>query len=74
LGEVTGVSIGDDALRSVAQCELGVAKECLVGGGRQPTGHLQDRVGGSGRNACGQFLGFGFQIGIEWFGHDDLLP
>jgi hypothetical protein len=74
LGEVFGVSIGDDALCLVSQCELGVAEECVVGGGNQPTRHLQDRVGGSGLDAGGQFLGLRFQFGGQWLRHDDLLP
>jgi hypothetical protein len=74
LGEVTGVGIVDDALRLIAKRELGVPEECVVGAGDQPTGHLQDRVGGSGLDAGGQFLGLRFQFGGQWLRHDDLLP
>jgi hypothetical protein len=69
-GEVTGVSIGDDALCLVTQCELGVSEEGVVGGSDEPTCHLQDGVSGSGRDACGRCLGFGFAFGVERFGHD----
>jgi hypothetical protein len=48
LGEVLRVGIGDDALGLIAECELGVTEECVVGGGDQPARHLQDGVGGSG--------------------------
>jgi len=74
LGEVLRVGIGDDALCLIAECELGVTEEGVVGGGDQPTGHLQDRVRGSGLNACGQFLSFRFEFGRQWLGHRDLLP
>jgi hypothetical protein len=74
LGEVTGVGIGDDALGLVAECELGVAEEGVVGRGNEPACHLQDGVGGSGLDASGQFLGFRFLFGGQWLGHDDLLP
>jgi hypothetical protein len=63
LGEVFRVGIGDDALCLVAECELGVAEERVVGSGDEPACHLQDGVGGSGLDACGQFLGPGFQFG-----------
>jgi hypothetical protein len=63
LGEVLGVRIGDDALRLIAEGELGVAEECVVGGGHEPTGHLQNRVGGSGLDARRQVEGFRFQFG-----------
>jgi hypothetical protein len=66
--------MGDDALCPVAEGELGVTEEGLVGGGDQPAGHLQDGVGGSGRDPGGEFLGLGFQFRAEWLGHDDLLP
>lgn len=74
LGEVTGVGVSDDALCLVPQRELGVSKERLVGGGHQPTGHLQDGIGGSGLDTRSQFLGLGFPFGVERFGHDDLRP
>jgi hypothetical protein len=74
LGEVTGVGIGHDALCLVTQCELGVAKEGIVGGGNESTRHFQDGVRGSGRDACGQCLRLGFPFGVKRFGHDDLLP
>jgi hypothetical protein len=74
LGEVAGISISDDALCLVTQCELGVSKERVVGGRDEPTCHLKDRISGSGRDACGQFLGLGFSFGVKWFGHHDLLP
>jgi hypothetical protein len=71
---VFGISIGDDALRLIAKGELGVAEECVVGRGNEPTGHLQDCVGGSGLDTSGQFLGFCFLVGGQWLAHDDLLP
>lgn len=74
MGEVFGVGVGDDALGLVTQCELGVAEESLVGGGDEPTCHLQNGLGGSSRDTGGEFLGLGFQFGAERFGHDDLLP
>jgi hypothetical protein len=74
LGEVLGVGIGDDAPSLVAQCELGVTEEGVVGGGNQAAGHLQDGIGGTGPDACRQLLGLGFQFGAERRGHGDLLP
>jgi hypothetical protein len=74
LGEVTGVGIGDDALGLIAECKLGVAKECVVGSGDEPPCHLQDGVGASGLDAGGQFLGLGFEFRGQWLGHRDLLP
>lgn len=74
LGEVAGISISDDALCPIAECELGVSKERLVGGGNESACHLQDGVGGSGLDARGQFLSFSFQFGGQRFRHDDLLP
>jgi hypothetical protein len=74
LGEVFRVGIVADAPGLVAQGELGVTEEGLVGGGDQASGHLQDGVGGPGRDPGREFLGPGFQFGAERFGHDDLLP
>jgi hypothetical protein len=74
LGEVFGVRIGDDALGLIAKGKLGIAEECVVGGGNEPTCHLKDRVRGSGLDASGQFLGFRFEFGGQWLGHDDLRP
>jgi hypothetical protein len=74
LGEVLGVRVGDDAPGPVAQGELGVAEERVVGGGNEPARHLQDRAGGSGRDARGQLLGLRFLFGGQWLGHDDLRP
>jgi len=74
LGEVFGIGIGDDALCLITQGELGVAKECVAGRGHEPTGHLKDRVGGSGFDTSGQFLGFRFLFGGQGLGHEDLLP
>jgi hypothetical protein len=74
LGEVLRVGISDDALGLVAQGELGVAEEGLVGGGDEATGHLQDGVRGSGLDPGREFLGLGFEFGTEWFRHRDLLP
>jgi hypothetical protein len=74
LGEVTGVGIGDDAPGLIAECELGVTEECLVGGGNQPACHLQDGARGSGRDAGGQFLSLRFEFGGQRLGHRDLLP
>ena len=39
------VGIGDDALGLVAEFELGVAEEGVVGGGDEPSCHFQDGVG-----------------------------
>ena len=72
LGEVFGIRIGDDAVGLIAEGELGVAKECVVGGGDEAAGHLQDGVGGSGLDPGGQFLGFGFQFGGQRLGHRNL--
>ena len=74
MGEVTGVGIGDDALRLVTQRKLGVTEEGLVGGSNQPTCHLKDSIGGSGLDASGQFLSLRFQFRAKRFGHGDLLP
>jgi hypothetical protein len=74
LGEVFRVGIGDDALRRIAEGELGVAEEGVVGSGDEPAGHLQDGVGGPGRDPGGQLLGLGFEFGAERLGHGDLLP
>jgi hypothetical protein len=74
LGEVTGVGIRDQTKGVVAECELGVAEEGLVGGGDQAAGHFEDGGGGSGLDACRQFLGLGFEFRAERFGHDRLLP
>jgi hypothetical protein len=63
LGEVFGIGIGDDALCVVSQCELGVSEERAVGGGDEPTCHLQDGVRRSGLDARGQFLGLRFLFG-----------
>jgi hypothetical protein len=72
LGEVLRVGVRDDALCPIAERELGVTEECVVGGGDEPTRHLQDRVGGSGPDAGGQFLSFRFLFGGQWLGHRDL--
>ena len=74
MGEVFRVGIGDDASCLVSQRELSVTKEVVVGGSNEPTCHLQDGVGGPSLDACGQFLGFGFERRFKRFGHDDLLP
>jgi hypothetical protein len=74
LGEVFRVSIGDDALCLVTQRKLGVPEECVVGGGNEPTRHLQNGIGGAGRDASGQFLSLGFEFGRQRLGHRDLLP
>lgn len=74
MGEVLRVGIGNEALGLIAKGELGVAEEGAVGGGHEPTGHPQDGVGGSGRDAGGQFLGLGFQFRRQGFRHDDLRP
>jgi hypothetical protein len=74
LGEVTGVGVGHDAPGVVAEGELGVAEEGVVGGGDEGTGHSQDGVGGAGPDAGGQFLGLRFQFGGQRCGHGGLLP
>ena len=74
MGEVFRVSIGDDALCLITQCELGVSKECVVCGGDQPACHLKDSVGGASLDASGQFLSLRFLFGRQWLRHDDLLP
>jgi hypothetical protein len=74
LGEVLGIRIGDEALSAVAEGELGVAEEGVVGGGDQASGHVEDGVGGSGPNPGGEFLGLGFEFGAKRLGHGDLLP
>ena len=65
-----GVRIGNDALCLVTQRELGVTEESVVGGGDEPTRHLQNGVRGAGLDASGQFLGLGFEFGVKRFGHD----
>jgi hypothetical protein len=74
LGEVFGVGVGDDAPGLVAQRELGVAEEGLVGGRDELACHREDGVGGSSLDPGGQLLGLGFEFGTERLGHDDLLP
>jgi hypothetical protein len=74
LGEVTGVGISDDALCLIAQGELGVSEEGVVGSRDEPTSHLQNRVGTSSLDSRGQLLRSGFEFGIERFGHGDLRP
>jgi hypothetical protein len=74
LGEVTGVGVGHDAPGVVAEGELGVAEEGVVGGGDEATGHFQDGVGRSGANACCEFLGLRFKFGGQRLRHDGLLP
>ena len=74
MGEVLGVGVGDDAPSLVAQCELGVAEEGVVGGGNEPTRHLQNGIGGPDPDAGGEFLSLLFQFGGQRLGHDDLLP
>jgi hypothetical protein len=74
LGEVTSVGIRDDAPGLITQRKLRVTEEGVVGGGNEPTCHLQNGISGSGRDASGQFLSFGFQFGGQRFGHDDLRP
>jgi hypothetical protein len=74
LGEVFGVGIGDDALRPIPQCELGVSEESPVGGRDEPACHLQDGVRRAGVDASGQRLSLRFQFGGQWLRHDDLLP
>ena len=71
---MTGVGIGDDAPCLVAEGELGVAEEGVVGGGDEAADHVQDGVRGSGANAGGEFLGLRFEFGGQRLGHDDLLP
>ncbi len=74
MGEVFVVGIRDQPQRLVAERELGVAEEGLVGGGDEPSGHLQDSLGGSSLDACRQFLGLRFEFGRQRLGHEDLLP
>lgn len=74
MGEVFGIGLRNDALCLIAECELGVSEERLVGGGNEPARHLKDSVGGSGLDARGQFLGFLFQFGGQWLGHRNLWP
>jgi hypothetical protein len=63
LGEVFGISIGDDALCLIAKRELGVTEEGVVGSGNEPTCHLQNGIRRSGLDASGQLLGLGFLFG-----------
>jgi hypothetical protein len=74
LGEVTGVGVGDDPLSLLAECELGVAEEGVVGSRDEATRHLHNGVRGSGLDPGSEFLGLGFQFGAERLGHGDLLP
>jgi hypothetical protein len=74
LGEVLVGGIGDDALGLVTECELGVTEEGVVGGSNEFAGHLQNGVSASGGDACGEFLGFGFEFGRQRLGHDDRVP
>jgi hypothetical protein len=63
LGEVLRISIGNEAQRLVAECELGIAEEGIIGGGDEPSGHLQDGLRRSGGDPGGQLLGLGFLVG-----------
>lgn len=72
MGEVLGVGIGDDAQGLIAEFELGVAEERVVGGGDEPTGHLKDGVGRSALDPGREFLGLLFEFGAERFGHHGL--
>jgi hypothetical protein len=74
LGDVFGVGIGNDAQCSVAECELGVTEEGLVGGGDELAGHLQDRIGASGLDTGREFLGLRFEFRRQRLGHDHPLP
>lgn len=73
MGEVFGVGISDEAQGLIAELELGVAEEGVLGRGGEPSCHLQDGVGRACLDACRQFLGFSFEFGVERFGHDGLL-
>ncbi len=74
LGAVAGISISDDALCPIAECELGVSKERLVGGGNESACHLQDGVGGSGLDARGQLLSYRFLFVGQRVRHAEHLP
>jgi hypothetical protein len=67
------VGLGNQTQRVIAECKLGVTKERFVGGTDESPGDFQNRLGGSGLDAFGQFLGFGFLFGTQWFRHDRLL-
>jgi hypothetical protein len=64
--------MGDEAEGLVAECELGVPEQGLVGRDHESAGHFQNRVGRSGLDPGGQFLGLGFQFRGQRLGHDDL--
>lgn len=53
----------------IAECEFGVAEERFVGGGDEDASHIEDGVGGLFLNAGGEFLGLGFECGVEWLRH-----
>lgn len=65
------VGIGNDAQRLIAECELGVAEEGLVGGGDELACHFEDGIGASGLDARREFLGLRFEFGRQRLGHDD---
>lgn len=67
-----GVGVGDEAEGVIAEGEFGVAEEGVVGAGNEAAGHSQDRFGGAGLNAGGEFLSLPFEFGAERFGHDSL--
>jgi hypothetical protein len=73
LGEVFGVGIGDDAQSLIAEFELGVAEQSVVGGGDESSCHFEDGVSRTCLDACRQLLGLLFEFGAERFGHDGLL-
>ncbi len=60
-----GISVGNDAKSLVAESELGVSEERVVGGGNEATCHFEDGLGGPGFDSCCEFLGFGFQLRVE---------
>jgi hypothetical protein len=66
---VLGVGVGDEAVSGIPQGELGLAKEGLVLGGDEATGHVEDGVRRPATNPRRQFLGLLFQLGGQWFAH-----
>ena len=70
MGEVFGIGVSDEAKGVIAEGELGVAEEGVVGGGDESSGHVEDGLGGAGTDTGGEFLGAGFEFGRQRFGHD----
>jgi hypothetical protein len=67
LGEVFGVGIRDDALSLIAEFELRIPEESVVGGRDKTACHFQDGVSRTRSDACRQLLSLLFKIRAEGF-------